>query len=109
MSVSRGDADGHEHRADKDGGLARPVRAPAPADEKSGKPAAQRRAQGGKNVRHPGGSADLAETEMPHVGKIFRQPEKIEPPDGIAEKAGQDDAPDFAVTKQDPPGQPGMM
>jgi hypothetical protein len=51
-------------------------------------------------VRDPGGDADVLQAEVTDLFEIGRQPEHVEPPDGIDQEAREQDAPCLPEGKQ---------
>src|SRR5437879_7969666 len=90
----------HQAGGDADCRFARGVDAEATRDESSGKPAAEEASDCRSEIRNPCGGADIFEAEVANFFEIRRQPEHVEPPDGIDQKAREQDAPGLPESKQ---------
>src|ERR1019366_10453424 len=51
----------------------------------------------GGDKRHPGKQRNSLQTETARIAQVLGQPGNVKPPDGIGERAAQNNAPDISI------------
>ena len=95
-----GQAQRHHHREWEHHGHARAQRIHAARDKAPANPAAGQRPGIGGEIGHPCQHAHFGHRETALLHQIFRQPEEIEPPNGIGEESRQQQAPCLRIFQQ---------
>ena len=79
----------------------------AELDEGTREPASADAADGGAVIDDDERQAEVAEIEVESLREIGRQPEQVEPPDGVGEEFADGESPGLAMAQQLDPGSGG--